>query len=371
MSIEPFYESPITIASPLSYDGSSYAQLRKLFFHSESGLLIGVFIQTETDYDYEDSVQINKYVMLNMWKDGTFIHSQINGSPINPTLDLSSFEHIPVVSTSNGRVARVRGYHYLMSYLTNVGLQLSYYIVDPIVSSGLLCGPSGITSSTNLSPNNVGIINELDGTTIQPRRISGVFSLRKNPGAEIKFSSGSLLFEKYRDIFQVDRQRIAVTFAPQVDGNPTRIVIFNTDSSPYTIEFQDELPDLDDVAAYDMRSGILYTAKRKLLNGSKIHASILKRYPSSISTPTIAENGVSALRELTATRISTLVLDGLGSVISNQVVRWILASQVSQGFLQSAYSLTNNSGVATIVYVGPLNPPPSLQESITAQVATI
>lgn len=176
-----------------------------------------------------------------------------------------------------------------------------------------------------------------------------------------------------RHLLYIDGQTAAITFMQGVGTadatRPALIRVFDTASTPWTLLWTDALPGSAHVAAWDAAHELLY-CMGKWVSGDTMWTCRLRRAPVAPTPPTLV--GASALRELTATTLSTLVKDGLGSVMSAGVlVRWVLSGSLSGGALVSNYSYTNDSGVATITYVGPRNPAPGLTETIEAAVSDL
>jgi len=170
--------------------------------------------------------------------------------------------------------------------------------------------------------------------------------------------------------------------------------VFKTTGSLWSVVWEDALPATDQCAAYDPANGILYSIGKRQSNAT-LHASLLRRGATSVASASIV-GSETTFNELKATQVSTIVKDGLASVISNYLVLWTLdavstqdmylatirndplsaiaamkvGSPISGGTLASAYSKTNNSGIATIVYTGPFRPT-GLIERINTTVATV
>jgi hypothetical protein len=178
-----------------------------------------------------------------------------------------------------------------------------------------------------------------------------------------------------RDLIFVDFQKVAVTFMRSSsgslidnDGQPSLVRLFDTTSNPWTHLWTDELPASDTRACYDTANEVLYSCGRDPVS-AVMHASRLRQRPVSLSPITLVTG--SALRGQTAKSLSVTILDGLGAGISNALVRWNLASSTSGGKLNSAYSFTNDTGAASITYIGPLMSQTSSTETVSAEVAEI
>jgi hypothetical protein len=175
-----------------------------------------------------------------------------------------------------------------------------------------------------------------------------------------------------REIHFIDSETSAILFLNVSTGTtidytkPAIIRVYTTNVVPWKLEWEDVLPGTCNIAAYDQPNKLLY-CMNKFPDQDPMHTCRLKKAPVSISVPVIVSGG-SKLDENTKTDLSVTVLDSFGSTISNYLVSWYLSNSVSGGRLLSNYSLTNNSGVATITYVGPHKPPGGLTENITAAV---
>ena len=126
------------------------------------------------------------------------------------------------------------------------------------------------------------------------------------------------------------------------------------------------LPATDAVAAYDAQRQILYSAPK--FPPLVLHASRPKRAPTYIFGPSITSGTV--LRELGPTQVQVQIQSARSANISNVVVQWGLTSQTSGGLLLSNYAITNASGLAFVLYAGPILSG-ALTETIKVTVATV
>lgn len=371
MSIQVFYESPAVVAFPL-YAGIAVAQLRHLYFDAVAETLLGLFINDARNYGLEAGFpgSVGRGILVRIARDGTLIDwtRDPRGNAFNSwggRFAILLASHPRVAATDDGRIVRA-----LEPWAATLDPPAVFYELDPLFQGHLFTRPrvAALSLIDNLT---VYILRVATGKAWGIQDIDS-FTIAENPGLTEKYLN--VTFMGQRDILYIDASRIACTFMDgdfppsSADSDPAIIRIFDTTTTPFTLVWEDRLPSNDDVAAFDPVNRILYSTNRY---GGKLHASRLERAPTTISIPTLATSGVSSLIALQATAVSVLVSDSFSAPISQATVRWTLASQVSGGQLNSAYSRTNDSGGATIFYVGPFNPPGSLTESITAEVATV
>lgn len=390
MSLKHFYTASSESKFPACTETIQTVQIRKLFFDVRIGMLIGAFTDRSKNWNiFDGSDSTYAYFSINkIWRDGTVIDGSTTDLAENAFMQgrLTMSEHKinnpNIIQTDRGIVVRSLDWGGQYDFIsTQMDQPEAYYPIDPLwpqmTINDRVINASRILNSTGA------YFYSRDVTVYLKRTPLAKVEIIQDPGGTMFTSPNSNSeWVNPMEVHPVDSNRVAVSFYPSPGPNnsdpfspppgPMILRIFNINTNPYTIDFEAELPGddpwYDDVFCIDIKNGILYSMNRfKPL----LHASFIARSPRYIAAPSIAESGVTVLREMTATQLSTIVVDSLGSVISNQVVRWTLSDVVSGGKLNSAYSLTNNSGIATITYVGPYQPPPGLTENVVVETGTI
>lgn len=395
MSIKVIWQSTEAMNYPTwrqdETNHGDYGQLRELHYLLSAQMLVGVF-EVHTD-DFEVGAgppRVTQGIgLFKIWRDGHRLELDDEGEGV-PIIS-QGVNHGPLVQqVDDGTLAWAPDPDYLGA-LALMANQITvsaptvngafYYMVNenwPMdVHTGVVVASYGLMSATDVgfiaAASNVGYV--LDGiisggnTTVTvtetPSNIRRFESVAMSAGSRhlghprslvyINTSTAALICAQVNSAFAVD------------NGKPARIIILDTSTSTWTTTFDDVLPGSANVAAYDPRNRILYAVGRYASN-SIMYSCKLKRAPVTVASPT-TNSGTLVLGALTATVVKTTVTDSLGSAISNYPVQWLLSSTMfSGGSIVSAYSYTNDSGVATVVYVGPREPPAGLQEIITARV---
>lgn len=361
----------------------SALQLRRLFFSVNAKLLIGYFIHRSADPDINAAVPFGVATLhggfFRLWRDGTRL-TWLTDAPVMPITAQATSEPW-IVSTDTGAIGwapdrRHTGLAEPADALIVSAISASnYYTVNPAwpqdIKSGQVLASLGILSTVQyvgmLRPS-LNIAYALKDTAASGTQIIEM------PTSTVRFSSiTSVSWSHPRDILFIDSKTVAVIFMQETAGSvdeakPAIIRVFDTRTSAWTLTFEDTLPGSAHVAAWDPTDRLLYAAGRYPSNAT-VYACRLARAPVSVAAPQLV--GATVLKELTPTTISTLVRDGFASVISQYLVRWTLSASTSGGALNSAYSLTNNSGIATITYVGPHKPPAGLTEVVTVEVSDL
>ena len=394
MALQLIYEAPSNTAFPVFMGNQGFMtpagsaiQLRRLFYLTPSRTLVGCFLRLPTN-DYDNafpfgSPTVGNGILSKIWLDGTLL--TLAGNIPQPAFiwGYGTSMGLPVVATNDGRIARVFD---RIANRWEVVIQAldggrNFYAVDTIWPSDVLT-PGALASAALADPGQAAVLLPAlnQAYSIFHATSSQRVDLIVNPGTNVKFQvsySGSLnqSWSHPRDLLFIDGSTVAVTFMQVSAGialdatKPAIIRVFNTTgASGWHLLFEDTLPDDDDVAAFDPIHSLIWSMKK--FPPSRLHASYLRRAPSTISIPTTIGTA-SQLRELTATDLSVIVTDGLGSMLSSVLVQWTLASTISGGKLVSNYSLTNASGIATITYTGPFLPSVAQTETICAAVTTV
>lgn len=411
MPLQNFYTAASVTSFPafsFGIAGGSTAQmLTQLMWSTQAGMLLAVF-QLGTDDLSDDYSQIvgNRIQVQKMWRDGQLLNL---GCAVPEVGIPNSFLKGPfVVGTDDGRVARyftTTEFWASNTILSGEGSEF-YYAIDPIWPGDVIV-PGRLMSVTALAPNERGLILPVTSTAyaLVYGDSGGAMRVYKRTGTD---ASGTIVFSQAqtgtyvqsRDMLYIDTSTIAIVFRPSGtpllagDTSAALLRVFKTTGSLWSVVWEDTLPATDQCAAYDPENGILYSIGKRQSNAT-LHASLLRRQAVSVASASIIGTD-TVLNELKATQLSTIVKDGLASVISNHLVRWTLdavsvmdiylqtikndplsgiagmkvGSPISGGMLVSNYSKTNNSGIATIVYTGPFRPT-GLIEHINTAVATV
>ena len=361
----------------------SALQLRRLFYSTEAELLIGYFIHRSADPEISTTtgwgVATLHGAFARIWRDGTRLTWQ-SDSGIVPITAIASNDPW-IVATDTGAIGwapdrRITGLAAPGDALIVSAVSASnYYKVNAAwpqdIKTGEILASLGILSTVQY----VGVLRPSFNLAyaLRDTAASGT-QIIEMPASTMRFSSiNSASWSHPRDILFIDSKTVAVLFMQEAAGSvdeakPAIIRVFNTTTSAWTLTFEETLPGSAHVAAWDPTNRILYATGRYPANAT-FYACRLARAPVSVAAPQLV--GATVLKELTPTVISTIVRDGFASVISQYLVRWTLSASVSGGALNSAYSLTNNSGVATITYVGPHKPPAGLTEVVTVEVSDL
>lgn len=348
-------------------------------------MLIGYFIHRSNDPDISQvagwGIAVLYGAFARIWRDGTRLTLQSDAG-IVPITALATTEPW-ITSTDTGTIGWAPDHRWAGLATPGDALIVSaisannYYKVNAAwpqdIHTGQVLASLGILSGTQY----VGVLRPSfnlayalkDVTTSQ-----GYTQIIEQPASTIRYSSiTSASWRHPRDILFIDSKTVAVLFMQDVgnlpdETKPAMIRVFDTRTSAWTLTFEDTLPGSAHVAAWDPTNRLLYATGRYPSN-STFYTCRLARAPVSVAAPQLV--GATVLKELTPTVISTIVRDGFASVISQYLVRWTLSASVSGGALNSAYSLTNNSGIATITYVGPHKPPAGLTEVVTVEVSDL
>lgn len=375
MPIQHFWTAPSAIEFPQGTWATgilySMLQLKKLFYHSPAQKLVGIFIHTATEQNHRNAFGL-LWRLVYMWRDGTVV------DVLDVPLNLHFSHDIDCSITSDGRVIRGaddasnKANDELSAAVSGAMFPITSRWANDILTNDQVASVAVVSSSPNAS------IVFADGTawTIsQPSTAGANFQIVERPAGTVLFADTGSTWRHSRDLIFIDFQRAAVTFmrsssGSQVDadGQPSLIRLFDTTSNPWTHLWTDELPASDTRACFDPANEVLYSCGRNP-NSAVIHASRLRQSPVSLTAITLVEG--SALRSQEAKSLSVTILDGLGAGISNAVVRWNLVSSISGGKLNSAYSLTNDNGAASITYIGPFMSQASSTETVSAEVAEI
>jgi len=392
MSLERFFTGPTAITFPEFSGGwggqGTALQLRKLFWSTASRTAVAMFyIGLNGQFDLDLNLADNYWgraQLLKVWRDGTVLNlaSAVKQPGFGVGQDAKA---IKVVGTDDGRIARglTNGNVFDEIIMQTRDPPQGLYACDGLWPNDVLTPGGRLAGVSLILPQMVGVLLPAQGAAyaLNQNAGAGQFYVLRQPASAILFQVSHLgnaalsSWGHARDIFTVDASTTAITFERNVpsllSGNPSSsavIRVFTTNVTPWRLEWEDELPDLDNVAAYDSVNGIVYSTTR--FPPSLLNASRLRRGAATISIPTTIGT-TSQLRELTATDISVTVKDGLGSLLSAALVQWNLFSAVSSGKLVSQFSLTNNSGVATVTYTGPAAPSAAMTETVCATVATV
>ena len=387
MSLQTFFTAASATVFPsfgFGTGGGSTAQmLSQLLWNTAAGTLMAVFRLDSIDYDNNViATQSFRIQIQKMWRDGQLL-------TLGCAVPEMGFAGSPFVAgTNDGRVARF----FASASIANFSEEFwaiqtvlsgdqpnAYYAVDPLWPGDIIC-PGRLISSDVLAPHRTGLLLPATSTAyaLVTADSGGIFRVYKRTASD---ASGTVVvsviqtgdWNHPRDMLYIDTSTVAIVFRPEGGVEPNNasaatLKVFDTSGSAWVLKWKDTLPATDQVAAYDTVNGVLYSIGKRASNAI-LHASLLRRAPASVASASIVGTG-TAFAELTTTQLSTIVQDGLGSVMSNTLVQWTLDAAISQGALNSAYSKTNNSGIATIVYTGPFAPS-GLTERVNTTVATV
>lgn len=371
MAIQHFWTAASTIAFPQGIRPVnilvSLIQLYKLFFHSPTKRLVGVWTQTATEDSLSD--HFGKLWRLGyIWRDGTPM--DLFSVPAN------LLQHtLTACATTDGRV--LRGPE---GSINRANVEMSAAVTDalyPISTrwAGDILTNTRVASAAAASSSPMAAIVFEGGnawTIEQATTGTTTFKVVQRPVSTVLFTSTGATWRHARDLMYIDSKTVAATFMQHssigADGDAAaRIRVFDTTTTPWTLKWEDMLPGTDNRACFDQVEKVLYSCNRN--PGAIMHASRLRQMPTSISPITLVTGSTLVAR--TATVLSTLVTNELNCGISGATVRWTLTSKVSGGSITSAYSKTNDSGVAQITYVGPHMSVTTTTETVSAEVAEI
>ncbi|HXH10788.1 MAG TPA: Ig-like domain-containing protein [Alphaproteobacteria bacterium] len=387
MSLQVFWQSDTPIEFPQyrrdSVNNGAYGQLRSLYFSTPAGMPIGLFEVLDSDWEINigAGATYQYYGLFRLWRDGTRLE-WVNDPQMPPFVALG-LSNPRVNPTDNGTIAwapdsRIGG---LASpgdcmIVSAVGTH-NYYRVNDAYPMDIYTGEV-IANRQLLSTQDVGILRPTRGIAYSLQRIttSGTYTkIIENPSGAVRFSSvASVSYQRPRQLLFIDNKTVAAIFANNTAGSldnnkPALIRVFDITTSAWTLRFEDVLPGVAHVACWDPINHILYATSRYASNAI-LYSCRIKRAPVTVAVPTLVVG--TELGAMQATTIRTIITDSQGSAISNYVVGWLISGNMaSNGAIVSGFSRTNNSGVATTVYVGPRNPPFGLQETITAQVSDV
>ena len=374
MSLQNFHTAQSAISFPQLTTGAGAivvcaAQLRKLWWHAPAQKLVGVFTTAPTDYDFQLAAFLQFRVrLMYLWRDGTpidLVTTPIRGFEGSTTLQMSQTSEAEVVrSNFQEDVAKDEISAILGDALFTISERWAQDIL-PVraASAGLL----GIPYEASY------LVGASAGYVVVGSVAAGTFRILAQPGGSIVFSATGGTWRHPRDLVYIDGQHTAATFMPDsggtVNGASAALVrLFATSTTPWTLLWTDELPATDSVMAYDPANAVIYSCG-KWSSNAVMHSSKLKQSPASLSVITLGSG--TTLQEMRGTLLSVLVTDSLGSGISGATVQWLLSASLSGGSLLSAYSKSNTSGVATMLYIGPRLSAVSMTETVSAAVATI
>lgn len=368
------------------YGGTASAlQLLRLFYSTEAKMLIGFFINSSNDAEISTASPWGVVTLYSafarIWRDGTRLAWQSDAG-IVPITSLATTAPW-IAGTDGGTIGWAPDHRWAGLATPGDALIVSaisasnYYKVNAAwpqdIKTGEVLASLGILSGTQY----VGVLRPSFNLAYALKRVptSGVYTqIIEQPASTLRYSSiSSASWQHPRDILFIDSKTVAVLFMQAIgaladETKPAIIRVFDTTTSAWTLTFEETLPGSAHVAAWDPQNRLIYATGRYPSN-STFYTCRLARAPVSVAAPQLV--GATVLKELTPTVISTLVRDGFASVISQYLVRWTLSASTSGGALNSAYSLTNNSGVATITYVGPHKPPAGLTEVVTVEVSDL
>lgn len=389
MALQTFWQASAVADFPEyrrdSVNNGKYGQLRTLYFSVPAQLLVGLFEVNTTDWEINTgpSVGVQYFGLFRLWRDGSRL--QWDSDPENTPFTDSGLRNPKVASVDNGTIAwaptsaGLTGHASpgdLIHLSAAAVLSQNYYRVNDIFPGDIHTGE--ILGSTALLSVSIGVLRPTRNIAYNLKRVttSGIYTqIIETPAGTVRFSSiTEASWKQPRDLLFIDGKTAAVVFAQTSGGAiatdlPSIIRVFDTTTSVWTYSFEDRLPGSANIATWDPINKIIYAIGRYESN-STLYACRLARAPTSVTAPTLVS--VTELGALKATTVSVRVTDSFGSNISNYLVQWLLSGSVaSHGTLASDYSLTNNSGIATITYVGPMNPPAGLTEIITARVRDV
>lgn len=275
----------------------------------------------------------------------------------------------------------------------------NYYVVEPLWPGDYKI-PGAIVDAAVMEPRGVGYIDvankagiSLDGDSDNLLIVSHVASGSALTSSTLfgpinrKVAGGDLSWRLDRQIIYCDASTSIVTFG--VWGGPLNgtnasqpgvVRVFDTKAAnTWTLLWEEELPGKAQVAAFDPINRVLYSVGIHQ-STAIMYASKLKRTPMTVASASIKPASQTELVPLNQATLSTCILHGSGgvtghtsftSVLSGELVQWTLDSGASIGSLASAYSLTNDSGIATVTYYGPANPDAGLTERVNVTTATV
>jgi len=386
MSLQVFWKSDTTIDFPKYYRDSvnngDYQQLRRLYFSVPAELLIGEFNVNPTDWEINTgpSGALQYFGLFRIWRNGSRL--ELTNDPKHITFVDNGLKNPYTTSVDNGTIAwgpssadggLASPFDELISAET---VSTNYYRVNDLFPMDIHTGEP--LASLAMLSNNIGVLRPTKKIAYSLKRVvtsGGYTQIVETPSGTIRYSSiTTASWSHPRDLVFIDGKTVAVIFAQYSGGvaateKPSIIRVFDTSTSAWTLTFEDTLPGSANVAAWDPINRIMYASGRYESN-STVYACRLARAPVSVTAPTLVS--VTELNAMQATTVSVRVTDSFGSNISNYLVQWTLSGNVaSGGRLVSDYSLTNNSGIATIIYVGTRTPPSGLTETITAKLKDI
>lgn len=346
----------------------SMVQLRKLYWHTPANKLVGVFCNTLTDFDLGGGILLSWRVQY-LWRDGQPVDTSVVLAELNSN-------ELPITHTTDGRVVR-QGNQGATVADTEIAravgdglFQIATQWANDIIAYPALGQTYQVTPNIQASVLRVGI-GDPSGDSSYGYRVSSLngwlIVVREPEGATLLSAFNPSLFGVPRDFLWIDNQTAAITTI-DTGGPPALIHVVSAAGEEWSLKWSAELPAADTVAAYDPSTKILYSCGRYEDNAI-LHASWLRRAPASLSVLTLVTG--TTLVELDSSVVSVLVTDSLECGICNYDVCWTLNTVASGGRLISAYSKTNNSGIAQITYVGPLLDTTTITETICAAVTTI
>jgi len=346
---------------------SSCLQLRKLFWHAPAQKLVAVFTNTTLNFGLGGGFLLGWRVQY-LWRDG---------QPVDmPTIVNEVRENdLPITHTTDGRVVRLGTVGETvadaeMNNATGDGM----FSIATQWAHDILAYPSLGSASVVRPFIQASVLRPADGVGWRVSNMNGRLIVVQQPDniTVLSLFNGSL-FGTVRDFLWIDNATAAITTVSitNTPGVPAILHLLSVHTTSWTLLWSASLPGTDAVAAWDEANQVLYSCGRYESN-AVMHASWLRRAPASISTITVRGSATSGgLVQLQSSLLSVRVTDSMGSGVCNTTVTWSLDPATSGGMLVSQYSFTNNSGIATVAYLGPLLSGNAITETVCAAVATI
>jgi hypothetical protein len=427
MAIQTFWESTSAVEFPqFAYAGAQRDALLCTAIHYVAAIdsIIGVFMWGRETHPRVGTFN-NIAQMQKIWRAGELTVVGGNDVPQFGQKTGRPLWYGGIVPTTDGRMlyspllagAFKNYFNFVIEDGHSVGVSLftgaagwityngNYYEVQGLWPGDIKI-PGAIVDAAVMKPNAIGMVNpstkvgysvsatftdmSIISNIIDPNGTSTVVSSLLFGPVTTNGGGADTSYQLPRGIHHVDASTVIVTFG--IPGGPLGstnvsqpgiIRVFDTkvNTGVWTLLWEDELPGKSQAATYDPINQVLYSIGLHA-STSIMYASKLKRTPTIVASASIRPSTQTELVPLNTAVLSTFVQHGSGTVgthgtnslvstLSGELVQWTLDPADSGGSLASAYSLTDENGIATITYQGGVTPDSGLTERVNVTTATI